>query len=428
MKESPQFGYQLELEILNYSLRDRSFWLLMLNSLEPHYFDNRVTKSIFVTFKLLFEKYNKLPSENILFDRLKNVNLDKDTVKRAADVIYDQELSGKDKQYLLDEVKSFTKKARMRDALYKSVDLLQNDSFDEINDLVKDALLFNIDIDLGIDIWKIEERYERINQLHLEKVPSGWTFIDKVLGGGFEKKSLFCFGAPPGIGKSIFLVNVGANALLKNYNVAVYTFEISEERLGMRYDACMSRIPSLQLKNEVPELKKKMNEIQARTQARLYIKEFPTRGGNVNSIKAHLEKLKVYEGFTPDMIIVDYADIMKPTHAYSSKYEELGNIYENLRGLAVEMEVPIITASQTNRESMDKEGGTKEIISGALIADSIIKLQILDFFATISQSQDQKGQNKMTLYVAKNRNGESSMRIEFDIDYGTFRLTQLLSS
>jgi len=428
LKQSPEFSYELELEILNYSLHDRSFWLLMVNSLQPHYFDNRITKSIFVAFRVSFEKYNKLPGRSVLHDRLKKLGLDDSLQQKAFDVVYDTDMSQKDKQYLLDEVKSFAKKARMRDALYKSVDLLQKDQFDEISELVKDALLFNVDINLGIDIWKIDERYEKINQLHLDKVTTGWSLLDKILGGGVEKKGLFCFGAPAGIGKSIFLVNIGANALLANYNVAVYTLEISEERLSMRYDACLSRIPSHELRSQIPELKNKMNEIKARTNGKLFIKEFATKQASVNTIRAHLEKLIVYEEFVPDIIIVDYADILRPSHRYGSKYEELGNIYEDLRGLAVEMKVPIVTASQTNRESMSKDGGTKEIISGALIADSIIKLQILDFFATISQSIGDRGQNKLNLFIAKNRNGEASNTIEFSIDYATFRLTQLLSS
>lgn len=428
VQETPEFGYELELEILNYSFRDRSFWLMILNSMEPHYFNNKITRAMFMMIKHNFEKHNNLPTKNVLIDKLKKGGIDKDMYEKPVEMIYDEDLSDHDRDYLLEEVKTFSKHSKMRDALYKSVELLEKNDFDEINELVKDALLFNIDIDLGVNIWDIDGRYENITSMHAEKVPSGWSFLDKQLDGGFGGKELYCFGAPAGIGKSIFLANVGVNALLKNYNVIVYTLEISEERLGMRYDACMSRIPSLSLRNEIPELKKRMAEVQARTQGRLYIKEFPTRGATVNTLRAHMEKLKVYEQFTPDIILVDYADIMGPVHHYGSKYEELGSIYEDLRGLAVEIGLPIVTASQTNRESMSKDGGTKEIISGALIADSIIKLQILDFFATISQSVGDRGQNKLNLYIAKNRNGEAGNTIEFSIDYATFHLTQVLSS
>lgn len=426
MKDKLNLDYELELEILNYSLRHRDFWLTMLNSLEATYFDNKITKTIFIAFSSYFEKYNTLPSEKVLTNRLQKVNIEEQLYTKPLEFIYNQEISDKDREYLFDEVKSFAKRARMSNALWKSVDLLQEGKFDEINELVKDALLFNADINIGSDIWDIDKRYEHILNVQQNKIKSGWSFLDKLLGGGWEKKTLSCFGAPPGVGKSIFLVNCGVNALINNYNTVIYTLEISEERLGMRFDACLSRIPSFQLKTTIDDLKTKMDEIKARTKGRLFIKEFPTKKANVNTFRAHLEKLKVYHEFVPDLILVDYADIMAPIHHYGSRYEELGSIYEDLRGLAVEMEVPIVTASQTNRESMNKDGGTRETISGALVADSLIKLQILDFFATISQSQDQRGQNKLSLYIAKNRNGEAHQKIHYDIDYSTFKLTQLM--
>jgi len=287
-------------------------------------------------------------------------------------------------------------------------------------------LLFSIDIDLGISIWDIDKRYAEINKLHEAKISSGWNTLDSKLGGGWEKKTLNCFGAPPGIGKSIFLVNLAVNAFIRNYNVVLYTLEISQERMAMRADSVLSGIPSINLRHKVEDLKGKLLEIKKRTSGKLIIKEFPTKKATVNTLMAHLEDLKVHKEVIPDIIIVDYADIMAPIRKYSSKYEELGSIYEDLRGLAVESNVPIITASQTNRESMSKGGGgTKEVITAAFIADSIIKLQILDFFATISQSADQRLKNELSLYIAKNRNGQAFEKIIYNIDYNTFKLKDI---
>jgi len=425
--ESLKLDRQLQLEILNYSIKDRAFWLAMLNSMELYYFDDKNIRIIFQLFQHHFEKYNDLPSRLILIDKLKRGGAESNLYTTIIDQIYDDTFGAKDKDPLLDTVKDFAKRARTTNALWKSVELLPDNKFDEISELMKEALLFNIDVDLGIDLWDIDSSYAQIKDT--KQVSSGWRFLDNIIDGGFEEKCLYCFGAPPGVGKSIFLQNIGVNALLRNYNVAVYTLEISALQLRKRYDACLTGIPALNLKYELENLKKKMNEVRARTEGRLNIKEFPTYNATVNTLRAHLETLKVYKGFIPDLIIVDYADIMKPLRSYTSKYEELGDIYGTLRGLAVEMGVPIITASQTNRESMDKEsGGTKEVISGALIADSIIKLQILDFFATISQTQQQFDQNKYTLFIAKNRNGEAYRGAEFAINYGIFKLKELMSS
>ena len=423
MKETFQFSYELELSILSYSLHDKTFWLAIIDNIQNHYFENKIPKYIFRAFKTYFEMYNDLPSQRVLQDALKNVNVDKTELNKAIDFIY-KEPDIKDRNYILDEVKKFAKKARMREALFKSVDLIDKDKYEEIYQHIKDALIFNIDVDLGLSIWDIDKRYDIINKIQENKISTGWNTLDSKLGGGWEKKTLNCFGAPPGIGKSIFLVNIAVNAFLRKYNVVLYTLEISEERLAMRADAVLSNIPSIQLRHKVDDLKTKFLEIKNRNQTgQFIIKEFPTKKATVNTIMAHLEDVKLRKNFVPDLIVIDYADIMAPTLHYGSKYEEIGSIYENLRGLAVEMNVPIVTASQTNRESMDKSGeGTKQTIGAALIADSIIKLQILDFFATISQSADQRINNEVSLFIAKNRNGQAFEKIIYKIDYNTFKL------
>ena len=425
MKESMNFDFQLELEILNFSVFDRAFWLIMLDHLEPHYFDNKITKAIFLIFKFYFEKYNELPSKKVTLDRIKRTDVDQQSAEKAVDFVF-SENSNKDKNFLLEEVKSFAKKARMKDALVKSVEFLEKNKYEQIYHTIKEALIFSIDIDLGISIWDIDERYDKINKIQETKIPTGWPSLDSKLDGGWEKKTLNCFGAPPGIGKSIFLVNSAVNAFIRNYNVVLYTLEISQERMAMRADSVLSGIPSINLRHKVEDLKTKLLEVRKRTKGKLIIKEFPTKKASVNAIMAHLEDLKIHQEIIPDLIIIDYADIMAPVYRYSSKYEELGSIYEDLRGLAVEMNVPIVTASQTNRESMAKgEGGTKEIITAAFIADSIIKLQILDFFATISQSAEQRTKNEISLFIAKNRNGRAFEKIIYNIDYNTFKLKDI---
>lgn len=157
----------------------------------------------------------------------------------------------------------------------------------------------------------------------------------------------------------------------------------------------------------------------------LWVKEFPTKTVTVNHLKSHAEQLMLYENFVPDVILVDYAGLLKPTYRTGEGYEDLKTIYEDLRGWASEANVPIVTASQTNRKSLDEKGGTKEIITQAQVSESLGITQTLDLFMTISQSRQEKEEGIINLYFDKHRHGESSKMLKFDIDYKSFLLEEL---
>lgn len=224
---------------------------------------------------------------------------------------------------------------------------------------------------------------------------------------------------------SIFLANWAVNAVKQGYNALVYTLEISEERLSMRHDAIFTKIPVDELALDIDKLKKKYAMLAKTTKANLWIKEFPTKSSSINHLKAHHEQLMLYEDFKPDVILVDYAGLLRPSYRTGDGYEDLKTIYEDLRGWAGELDVPIITASQTNRKSLDEKGGTKEIITQAQVSESLGITQTLDVFMTISQSSLEKEDGLINLYFDKHRNGESSKMIKFDIDYKNFILDEV---
>lgn len=225
---------------------------------------------------------------------------------------------------------------------------------------------------------------------------------------------------------SVFLPNFGIKALMNGLNVAHYTMEMSEERLGLRYDSIATGITTSTLMDHPDEIKKKYETFKHITEAKLKLKEFPTGSASVLDIEAHLEQLKIYEGFVPDLLIIDYGDIMKSTRKTANTYEEQGWIFRELRGLAVKKNISVITATQANRDSMDNDGGTKEIIGMNQTADSMEKNRILDGLFTITQKRQEKDQGKINLWVAKNRNGASNILLQFLINYNTFKITEAL--
>jgi len=417
MAEKLNLG-NLEYLILNYSVRDRSFWLKVFESLKPDYFDKKDDRAIFDFFKKYFGKYNAIPDYQVAVNELKEVD------NEILSSVY-AEPGANAKDFIYEKTLTFIKSNLMRGALEKSIDLLTSNKFEEIENEIKKAIRFNMDASLGVKLTDVDERYEKIKKLEVERIPTGMPQLDALLHGGWGRKELYACAAPPGIGKSIFLANWATASVKQNFNTIVYTLEISEERLSMRHDAILTKIPVEELSYDVDKIKEKYRMLAKTTKANMWIKEFPTKGASINNMKSHLEQMQLYEDFKPDIIFVDYAGLMRPSYRVGDNYEDLRAIFEDLRGWAVELDLPIVTAAQTNRKSLDEKGGTKEFITMAQVADSLGITQTLDCFMTITQSRQEKEQGLINLYIDKHRHGESSKSIKFSLDYRNFILEEI---
>ena len=205
--------------------------------------------------------------------------------------------------------------------------------------------------------------------------------------------------APTGAGKSMALAHLGAQAIKKGKNVVHYTLELSESVTGQRYDSCISAVPLSMLFNRKEDVLEAITDLEGS----LVIKEYPTKTATTNIIRAHMEKLKK-RNHKIDMIIVDYADLLRPTTHFKEKRNELESIYENLRAIAQEFNCPVWTASQTNRSGLNAEVVTMESIS-----EAFNKCFVADFICSISRTRKDKNANTGRMFVAKNRNGPDGM-------------------
>lgn len=416
MAENINLG-KLEHLILNYSVRDRSFWLKVFEQLKPGFFDKKDNKLVFAFFKKYFNKYNQIPDRQITETEVTEVD------PELLDDIYGDPPENT-KSYIYDKTLNFIKQNMMREALLKSIDLLEKEDFDQIEGEIKNVVKFNLDTALGIKLADVEERYEKIKAMETERIPTGFPQLDGILNGGWGRKELYACAAPPGIGKSIFLANWAVWAVKQNYNALVYTLEISEERLTMRHDSILTKMPMDELIYDIDKVKEKYRVFSKMSKAHLWVKEFPTKGATVNTLKGHYEQLYTFEDFEPDIIFVDYAGLMRPSYRTGDSYDDLKAIFEDLRGWAVELGVPIVTAAQTNRKSLDEKGGTKEIITQAQVSESLGITQTLDMFMTITQSRTEKEEGLINLYVDKHRHGESSKQMKYSLDYRNFVLEE----
>ena len=277
--------------------------------------------------------------------------------------------------------------------MIKSVELLKDNSFDQIRSTLDDALKLGIDTDFGYDyLLDFDKRFE----LKARNARStGWKEIDEITHGGLGKGELGVVVAPTGAGKSMALVHLGSQAIKQGCNVIHYTLELQDTVIGNRYDACITGFGL----NSVHGLKDEIYEKIKDMSGGLIIKEYPTKSASTQTLRAHLEKLRKRE-IPIDMIIMDYGDLLRPVSAQKEKRNELESIYEEMRGIAQEFECPVWTASQTNRSGLNADVITMESIS-----EAFNKCFVADFICTISRTIEDKTANTARMLIAKNRNG-----------------------
>jgi replicative DNA helicase len=307
-------------------------------------------------------------------------------------------------EFIKDTAIEFCRKQKLREAMIKSTTLLQKCSFDEISVLINNALKAGADADFGYDYIKdFEKRFEASGR---ETITTGWEKIDQITGGGGGRSELGVVIAPTGVGKSMVLVHLGATALKAGMTVVHYTLELQDTVIASRYDSCITGIRLNDLQDRKDEIRKELEGFDGT----LIVKEYPTKTATTNTIRAHIEKLK-QQGIIPDMIIVDYADLLRTLSARREKREELESIYEELRAIMQENKCVGWTASQTNRTGLNQE-----IITMQSISEAFNKCFIADFIFSVSRTAEDKQKNGGRIYIAKNRNGPDGLVFSIFMD------------
>jgi replicative DNA helicase len=309
--------------------------------------------------------------------------------------IHTRELT--DIEYIKETSLDFCRKQNLKEAMMKSVGLLQNCSFDEISTVINDALKLGSENNFGYDY--LADFEERFKIKHRAPVTTGWKEIDGITGGGLGKSELGVVIAPTGAGKSMALVHLGAQAIKEGKTVVHYTLELQDTIIGTRYDSCITGYPLSDIRNFKEEIYEEIKNLDGA----LIVKEYPTKSATTNTLRAHLSRL-IKRDIKPGLIIVDYADLLKPVIVRKEKRNELESIYEELRAIASEFKCPIWTASQTNRSGLNAEVITMEQIS-----EAFNKCFVSDFIFSISRTIEDKQNNQGKIFIAKNRNGPDGM-------------------
>ena len=395
-----KYGKSFQEKLCMVILDDRSFADQIEEVLDVNFLELNYLKLFLNKVFNYRKKYGVHPSRDIMKTILRS-ELDNEnelTAKQTREFYVRSQVTNlTDIEYIKDTALDFCKKQNLKSAMVKSIALLQNSSFDEISQVINDSLKLGIDNEGGYD-WK-KDFEERFKPRFRNPVTTGWNLVDDLCKGGLGQKELGVVIAPTGAGKSMALVHLGTQAIKEGKTVVHYTLELQDTVVASRYDSCLTKIP---LQN-LTAFKEKIYEEVQDIDGKLIIKEYPTKTASTQTVRNHLEKLRM-RSIEPDMIILDYGDLLRPVRYLKEKRNELESIYEELRAIASEYKCPVWTASQTNRSGLNAEVITMESIS-----EAFNKCFVADFIFSISRTIEDKTTNGGRIFIAKNRNGPDGL-------------------
>ena len=412
-----RYGKSFQEGLVQLIFEDRPFADQITEVLDVEFLELEYLRTFVAKIVHYRTKYGKHPSTNAMISILRT-ELDREsevTQQQVRDYfarVHTNEIAD-DIDYIKETSLDFCRKQKLKEAMMKSVNLLQTCSFDEISKVINDALKLGSENNFGHDfIADFEERYKPKFRL---PVTTGWKEIDTITSGGLGRNELGVVIAPTGAGKSMALVHLGSQAIKEGKTVVHYTLELQDTVVACRYDSCITQYPLSDLTNFKDEIFEEIKNLDGT----LIVKEYPTKSASTNTIKAHLARL-VKRGITPGLIIVDYADLLRPIVVRKEKRTELESIYEELGGLSNEMNCPVWTASQTNRSGLNAEVVTMEQIS-----EAFNKCFVADFICTLSHTIEDKQNNKAKMFIAKNRNGPDGIVYDLFMDTSSVNIKML---
>jgi replicative DNA helicase len=388
------FGYSFQIKTISSLLTDKAFLQQVSDILLPEFFDSEATQWIVQTTVQYFQDYKTPPTLDVF--KIKVQDVDRDVLKTSiVETLKDsyRYLESQDLDFVKEEVIGFCKNQCIKRAILESVEFLAKGEYDAIKASIDQAMKAGADKEVGHEYNdSVAERYQDNIR---STIPTPWPVINDLSDGGFGKGELVVFVAPAGIGKSWGLINVGAHAIKNGLNVVHYTLELNAGYVGQRYDAVLTGIANQNLKYNIDEV----TAAVAKLKGNLVIKYYPTKTASSSTIRAHIEKM-ILIGKKPDLVIVDYADLLRGAVARKEMRHELESIYEDLRGIAGEYGVPLYTASQANRSALEDD-----VIEAGKISESYSKVMIADFVLSLSRKVTDKIAGTGRWHIIKNRFG-----------------------
>lgn len=402
----PNYNAEMQKLYLEMFLGDAETFIRCQNIFDPENFDKRYQDAAAFITKYV-DDYKVMPEVNIVNAATSNdfesVSLPKEN--------YD---------WLMAEFENFSRHKGLERAILKSADMLEKGEYTPVEKLIKDAIQISLNKDMGTDYF--EDPRARLMRMkdNNGQISTGWPTIDKKLYGGFKRGELNIFAAGSGGGKSLFLANLGVNFSLAGLNVIYFTFELSEELVGMRIDSMITDIAAKEIFRNLDDVEMKV-KMTGRRAGGMQIKYMPS-GKNCNDLRSYLKEFQVKTGKKPDILLVDYLDLMMPLSVKvspSDLFVKDKYVSEELRNLAMETGCVVVTAAQLNRAAVEEVEFDHSHISGGLS-----KIQTADNVFGIFTSRGMRESGKYQVQFMKTRSSSGvGQKVELAFNIDTLRIT-----
>lgn len=419
----------MESTILSHLIYNEKYGRKVLPYLKAEYFQNTNNKILFNIVSNHINKYNAFPSKEALYIDLSELSsVSEDQYKEVQRLIQEAEIDPVTNfDWLVDQTEKFCQDQSLFNAIHESIRIMDGKSKltkDALPKLLQDALQVSFDSHIGHDfIEDSDERFELLRRAE-ERIDFDIDLLNRITQNGLPRKSMTCLLSPTGGGKSLVMCHMAAHNLMCGKNVLYITMEMAEERIAQRIDANLLDVPI----NDLIHMSKmnfdsKMEKIKKTTRGKLIIKEYPTAGAGSSHFRQLLNELRIKKNFVPDIVYVDYLNIclssrIKPGSQVNS-YTYVKAIAEELRGIAVEFNFPLITATQANRGGYGASDIDLENTS-----DSIGLPMTVDLMLAVISTDELTDLNQIMFKQLKNRFGDINRNKRFvvGIDKSKMRL------
>jgi replicative DNA helicase len=402
-----KYGINFQIKVISSLLTHKDFLLNIQDVLSEEYFTNQSHKWIITQVMEYFQKYHCTVSMDVLKVELKKVDNEVLQLSIKEQLREAYKASDEDLKYIQEEFSNFCKNQQLKKALLTSVDFLNAGDYDSIRTLIDNALKAGQDKNIGHEYNKdIESRFREEQRI---TIPTPWEPFNKLLQKGLGGGDFGLIFGNPGGGKSWALVALGGYAIELGYNVLHYTLELGADYVGKRYDAYFTNISVQDISKHKTEVENRVKDLKGQ----LIIKEYPTGRATISTIESHIKKC-IDMDLKPDLILIDYVDLLRSKRKNGERKDEIDDIYVGTKGLARELNLPIWSVSQVNRA-----GAKDSIIEGTSAAGSYDKMMITDVAISLSRKKEDKVNGTGRFHIMKNRYGGDGMTYNAKIDTST---------
>lgn len=421
---APKFDFRFQNKILALALSEPSFLERFSGYVEAKFFSEIPHQILYEKIAGYYQRFGAMPTLEAILDEIERIQ-DEDQrllVAESFEGVLSTEVE--DKNYYLERVVEFCRRQSVLLSLKKGLNLLREGDLDRILPTIEQTLQAGAAMDpaeIGLDYWENLGKQEVI--LQRPKIPTllgdAAEGLDKVLRGGLEQERLGIVMMPTGKGKSVFLLNIAGNAVFQRYNVIYITLELSETDLMKRFTMFFTGLNEDTIDGMTAEALRAtiLSSYQLKNLGKLVVKNFPMSSVSVGGIETYLRQTKHRFGWSPDLLVVDYLDIIRRPFKSAETHEQLEEISKQLKGLAQRHRIPVWTASQVNRT-----GAQKDIITNEDSSASYAKIFAADVVLTASPKDNKETEKRSAkLFVSKNRQGRDGRTLAFDCDFEHMR-------